>query len=562
MANLQKIVKVTQAQYNTLASGGTVGSYTGLSDDYIYLIEDNNIYITSNGGTIDGGNINFYGSQGIAELDENDDVFAGFCIDYYNGEIIYNDSSLYRPLFANEYTDIIYSNDSNYHTEITLNTYQLRLYDGYSSDSYFVFEPEESAVYIGNNSTANEIFIQFPSTAGQLALTSYVEANPSSSASETLTKLKVGSTIYSVPQGGGGGGTTDYLDLSNKPQINSVTLSGNVSLSTLGIQSSSSLDTDVSTLGYTKNTGTVTGSSLTSNKIIIGGGNSAISASTYEPASSSTTWSDSSDVYLPTMKSVKTYVEGKGYTTNAGTITGVSLNGTSLATSGVADIPAANGTTSAGIVTTGDQTFGGTKKFNIIKLQDTVDYSMYMDDNVFEVIRTDGEHGLYVDFPNNKISINSATDTNDYTFPANSGTVALTSDLPKYCYSFLICFSKKDSSDNITDKFAVRAIGYSNTQYSDTTTTNSVLTAWAKCFGTSNYVPVSGIMRSSYFNGNLDIIGFYTTQSTFKSTTTFYVQYILPFSSTTSSDTIDTTTSVAYADLVIKKAELKLLKTI
>lgn len=35
---------------------------------------------------------------------------------------------------------------------------------------------------------------------------------------------------------GGGGGTTDYTDLTNKPQINSVTLTGNKSLSDLGIQ--------------------------------------------------------------------------------------------------------------------------------------------------------------------------------------------------------------------------------------------------------------------------------------------------------------------------------------
>lgn len=34
----------------------------------------------------------------------------------------------------------------------------------------------------------------------------------------------------------GGGGTTDYTQLTNKPQINSVELSGNKSLSDLGIQ--------------------------------------------------------------------------------------------------------------------------------------------------------------------------------------------------------------------------------------------------------------------------------------------------------------------------------------
>lgn len=40
---------------------------------------------------------------------------------------------------------------------------------------------------------------------------------------------------------GGGGGTSDYSDLTNKPQINSVTLSGNKSLSDLGIASATDL---------------------------------------------------------------------------------------------------------------------------------------------------------------------------------------------------------------------------------------------------------------------------------------------------------------------------------
>jgi hypothetical protein len=34
---------------------------------------------------------------------------------------------------------------------------------------------------------------------------------------------------------GGGGGTSDYTDLTNKPKINNVTLAGNKSLSDLGI---------------------------------------------------------------------------------------------------------------------------------------------------------------------------------------------------------------------------------------------------------------------------------------------------------------------------------------
>ena len=40
MADLEKVVKLTQSQYNTLASGGTVGEYTGLDSNYLYLVEN------------------------------------------------------------------------------------------------------------------------------------------------------------------------------------------------------------------------------------------------------------------------------------------------------------------------------------------------------------------------------------------------------------------------------------------------------------------------------------------------------------------------------------------
>ena len=46
----------------------------------------------------------------------------------------------------------------------------------------------------------------------------------------------------------------------------------------------------------------------------------------------------STSTNLPTSQAVVSFVEGKGYTTNTGTITGVSVNGTSVATSGVANI--------------------------------------------------------------------------------------------------------------------------------------------------------------------------------------------------------------------------------
>ena len=52
MDTLQKIVKVTQQQYDTLKNGGTVGSYTGLNSNYIYLVVDENEYLPLSGGAI------------------------------------------------------------------------------------------------------------------------------------------------------------------------------------------------------------------------------------------------------------------------------------------------------------------------------------------------------------------------------------------------------------------------------------------------------------------------------------------------------------------------------
>ena len=40
MATLQKIVKLTQSQYNTLKNGGTVKGETGLNDEWLYLVPD------------------------------------------------------------------------------------------------------------------------------------------------------------------------------------------------------------------------------------------------------------------------------------------------------------------------------------------------------------------------------------------------------------------------------------------------------------------------------------------------------------------------------------------
>ena len=72
-----------------------------------------------------------------------------------------------------------------------------------------------------------------------------------------------------ISVGGGSGGTSDYTDLENKPQINNVTLSGNKTTSDLGISyndltnkptiPSEVTETTVTNWGFTKNEGTITG---------------------------------------------------------------------------------------------------------------------------------------------------------------------------------------------------------------------------------------------------------------------------------------------------------------
>lgn len=74
--------------------------------------------------------------------------------------------------------------------------------------------------------------------SGQMGsnLITNVEANPPGTPTEILATIRVGDIIYSIPSGGGGGGgTNNYNDLLNKPKINNVILSGDLSLSDLGI---------------------------------------------------------------------------------------------------------------------------------------------------------------------------------------------------------------------------------------------------------------------------------------------------------------------------------------
>lgn len=116
----------------------------------------------------------------------------------------------------------------------------------------------------------------------------------------------------------------------------------NIKSGSTGLSVSKSANNEI-TISYTEqHQGTVTGSSLTSGQIVVGDGNSAIKISSYTPVGSGTSWNTGSDLYIPTMKSISTYVTGLGYTSNTGTVTSV----------GIATSTANNGLSVSGTVTT------------------------------------------------------------------------------------------------------------------------------------------------------------------------------------------------------------------
>lgn len=61
-----------------------------------------------------------------------------------------------------------------------------------------------------------------------------VIANPEDVAEDVLNKVEIDGEVYSLPSGGGGG-SNDYTELNNKPQINGVELKGNKTTNDLGI---------------------------------------------------------------------------------------------------------------------------------------------------------------------------------------------------------------------------------------------------------------------------------------------------------------------------------------
>lgn len=156
--------------------------------------------------------------------------------------------------------------------------------------------------------------------------------------------------------------TTSDAYIKNKPiiptvnngtltiQKNGTTVNTFTANSSSNVTANIAVPTKVSELtndsGFTSNTGTVIGSGLTDGYFVMGNGGVNVDISTMKPTTSSTTWSATSDVNVPTMKAISSYVTGLGYTKNTGDITGVTAgNGlTDGGTSGTVTLNVGAGT--------------------------------------------------------------------------------------------------------------------------------------------------------------------------------------------------------------------------
>lgn len=169
--------------------------------------------------------------------------------------------------------------------------------------------------------------------------------------------------------GGGGGGTSNYTNLTNKPKINNVELKGNKSLNDLGIQPSGNyaleseiptktsdltndsgfitgyIETDPTVPSYVKN---ITQANITSwnNKGTYSKPSGGIPKTDLASAVQTSLGKadtalqsiSSSDVTLALGYTPYNSTNPNGYTSNVGTITGITMNGASKGTSGVVNL--------------------------------------------------------------------------------------------------------------------------------------------------------------------------------------------------------------------------------
>ena len=202
--------------------------------------------------------------------------------------------------------------------------------------------------------------------------------------------------------GGGGGGTSNYNALTNKPKINNVELNGNKTSSDLGLQPAGNYALkseipDVSNF-ITKDVNNLTYYTLSS-----------------ELSSVATSGSYNDLTNKPTIPSevTETTVSNWGFTKNIGTITGITMNGVSKGTSGVVDL---------GTVITSHQDISG--KANKISVVQTSASTIEINSNTFY------KFGEVASLNITLASITDNTIYNEYMFEFVSGTTATTLTLP------------------------------------------------------------------------------------------------------------------------------------
>ena len=238
-------------------------------------------------------------------------------------------------------------------------------------------------------------------------------------AGTNITLDQEGNTLTINSTGGGGGGTSNYNALTNKPKINNVELNGNKTLNDLGIQPAGNyaLESEIptKTSDLTNDSGFITGYTETDPTVP-----SHVKNITQ---ANITNWNNKSEfsgnyndlTNKPTIPSevTETTVSNWGFTKNIGTITGITMNGASKGTSGVVDL---------GTVITSHQDISG--KANKISVVQTSASTIEINPNTFY------KFGEVASLNITLASITDNTIYNEYMFEFVSGTTATTLTLP------------------------------------------------------------------------------------------------------------------------------------
>lgn len=175
MAQLEKIIKVTQEQYNTLQEGGTVGSYTGIDPNFIYLVEG-----SSDGGTTVTPNPETSGSETVL-------TSLGINGTNYRMPEITVDETYVTDALSDFMADEV---------EPRLENKQDTLVSGTNIKTI------NGASILGSG----DLTIEGGSGSG-----TSVEANPTDLATDILAKLKVAGVTYSLPSGSESGDEASKL---------------------------------------------------------------------------------------------------------------------------------------------------------------------------------------------------------------------------------------------------------------------------------------------------------------------------------------------------------------